>query len=87
MNINQKKTIALQVIRQKQTITNIAKENQVSRQFVYKQKDKATQAIDDVFKEPDEREKKYYFICQSLKSGSFSWCYVYCSIAAVRSEG
>ena len=59
MNIKQKKTIALQVIHQKQTITNIATENQVSRQFVYKQKKKATQAIDDVFKEAGtENEKK-----------------------------
>ena len=60
MNIKQKKTIALQVykIHQKQTITNIAKENQVSRQFVYKQKNKATQAIDDVFKEPEIADEK-----------------------------
>ena len=49
MNIKQKKTIALQVIHQKQTITNIAKENQVSRQFVYKQKYKAMSAIEEAF--------------------------------------
>ena len=57
MNSKQKKTIALQTIRGTHSITDIAKENQVSRKFVYKQNDKATQAIDDVFKEP-ENEKK-----------------------------
>ena len=59
MNIKQKKTIALQTIRRTHSITDIAKENKVSRKFIYKQNDKATQAIDDVFKEPEtENEKK-----------------------------
>ena len=58
MNIKQKKAIALQVIHQRQPITDIARENQVSRKFVYKQKDKATQAIEDVFKEPETANEK-----------------------------
>jgi len=45
MHIKQKKTVALQAIRQTQTITNIANEKQVSRKFVYKQKDKAEQVL------------------------------------------
>ena len=68
MNIKQKKTIALQVMRQKQTISNIAKENQVSRKFIYKQKNKAAQAIDDVFKEPEAEKEKVIFYLPVTKS-------------------
>ncbi len=57
MNIKQKKTIALQVIHQIQPVTDIARENQVSRKFVYNQKNKATPAIDNVFKEPETKKK------------------------------
>ena len=49
MNIKQKKTMALQVIRGEESITHLAKENQVSRKFVYKQKHQAIQAIDNVW--------------------------------------
>ena len=68
INIKQKKTMALQVIHQKQTITNIAKENQVSRQFVYKQKHKATQAIDDIFSELATEKEKVLFYLPVTKS-------------------
>ena len=60
MNIKQKKTMVLQAIQQTQTISDIAKENQVSRKFVYKQKDKATQAIEDNFSEPATEKVLFY---------------------------
>ncbi len=68
MNINQKKTIALQVIHQTQPITDIARENQVSRKFVYKQKHKVTQAIEDIFNEPDAEKEKVLFYLPVTKS-------------------
>ena len=60
MDIKQKKTIALQVIHQKQTITNIAQENQVSRQFVSKQKYKAISAIEEAFSSAEHDDEVLY---------------------------
>ena len=60
MDIKQKKTIVLQVIHQKQTITNIAQENQVSRQFVSKQKYKAISAIEEAFSSAEHDDEVLY---------------------------
>ena len=68
MNIKQKKTMALQVIRGEESITHLAKENQVSRKFVYKQKHQAIQAIDNVFKEPEGEKEKVLFYLPVTKS-------------------
>jgi hypothetical protein len=51
MNVNQKKLLALQVIRQQKTITDISTQNKVSRKFIYAQKEKAVSAINDAFRE------------------------------------
>ena len=68
LKFHQKKKMALQVIKQTQTISDIAKENQVSRKFVYKQKHKVIQAIDDVFKEPEEEKEKILFYLPITKA-------------------
>ena len=68
MNIKQKKAVALQALRQAQMITSIAKENNISRKFVYQQKDKAIQAIDGVFKEPETGKEKILFYLPVTKS-------------------
>ncbi len=68
MTIKQKKTIALQTIHGAHSITDIAKENKVSRKFVYKQNDKATQAIDNVFKEPETKKEEVLFYLPVTKA-------------------
>ncbi len=53
--------IAVKVLSQQEPITQIAKEEQVSRKFVYQQKAIATLALDNAFeKEKTEEEVLYY---------------------------
>ena len=51
MSDSQKKHVALNVINKKTCVTDIAKQYDVSRQFVYRQKDRAISAVDDAFDE------------------------------------
>ena len=46
---SERKEIAMQALRRNQEITQIAKTNQVSRNFIYAQKSKALQGIDAIF--------------------------------------
>ena len=49
MTSNQKKNVALKVINKKGSVTEAANQHGVSRQFVYRQKDKAMAAVDQAF--------------------------------------
>ncbi len=54
LNLQQGKTLALEVLQNKKTIFDIAQETQVSRRFLYEQKNKATAAIDSKFSKSNE---------------------------------
>ncbi len=61
MNAFERKKVALKVIRNEQPVTHIARENEVSRKFVYTQKNKAVNAVDDAFSPPPKKEDKVLF--------------------------
>ncbi len=61
LDANQRKQLALASIRQSETVTTLAKENQVSRKFVYRQKDKALQAVNESFAPSAKRADKVLF--------------------------
>ena len=44
------------------SITDIAKENNVSRKFLYKQANKAEQSLDEVFKKPGEEDDVLFYL-------------------------
>jgi hypothetical protein len=60
ISINERQTIALQAIRHDQKITFLTNEKQVSRDFVYAQKNKALQAIDNAFKLANDSKVLFY---------------------------
>lgn len=60
ISINERQTIALQAIRHKKKITEIAFEKQVSRDFVYAQKNKALQSIDNAFQAANDADVLFY---------------------------
>ncbi len=64
----QKKHVALQVINKKAPVTEIAKSHNVSRQFVYSQKDKAMAAVDQAFNKKDNDDEKILFHLPVTKS-------------------
>jgi len=61
LDANQKKRLALQSMKQSETITRIAKDHQVSRKFIYQQKNKATQAVNDLFEPPRKTTDNVFF--------------------------
>jgi hypothetical protein len=56
MSTNEKKLLALSAIGQQTTISDIANKNNISRQFIYAQKNKALAAINEVFSEDNGEE-------------------------------
>ena len=56
LNANDKKQLSLAAIRKDNSVTKIAKDTGVSRKFVYKQKAKALDAINDSFSPTDEEK-------------------------------
>lgn len=55
--------LAMQAMQRKQTITTLAKQNNVSRQFIHKQKDKACEAVNQAFEaETEEKDKTLFTI-------------------------
>ena len=56
-----RKTIGLQGLVQTKPISQIAAHHQVSRQFVYHQRDKAQQALDESFAFPSTEQEKVLF--------------------------
>ena len=61
LNAKQRSTLALQLIQNNQPVTDIAKSHKVSRKFLYAQKDKAIDAIDDAFSSNTEDDDKVLF--------------------------
>jgi hypothetical protein len=57
LSSSDKKTLALEAMSQRQTITDLSKENDVSRKFIYAQKEKAVAAVNDAFDEAKDEEK------------------------------
>ncbi len=58
----QRKKLAIKVLTKSQSITNLAREEQVSRKFLYQQKQKAKNAIDDAFTSVDINEKVLFYL-------------------------
>jgi len=58
---NDKKHLALKVVQNKQTITEAAQKNNVSRKFIHKLKDKAIGGIQQAFQENNSKEQKVLF--------------------------
>ena len=61
MNHEKRKHLALTVIKNKQSITHVADNNNVSRQFIHVLKDKAIASIDQAFKPKNVEEEKVLF--------------------------
>ena len=61
INHEKRKDLALDVIKNKKTITDTAKENNVSRKFVYSIKDKAVDAVNQAFDPKSEKDDKVLF--------------------------
>lgn len=61
MNQTQRKNIALSSLGQEKSISQIAKDNQISRKFVYIQKNKAMTAIEQEFNIEDDDTEKVLF--------------------------
>ena len=76
MSNQQRKDIALQVIRKKATVTDIAKNHGVSRKFVGQQKDKTISAIDQAFEErgPEKDNVLFYLPVTKAWIAQFVLC-------------
>lgn len=61
INPSKRKEIGVEALGGYTKITHIAKRYAVSRKFVYKQKDKATSAIENVFSEPKTNDSQVLF--------------------------
>lgn len=62
MTNQQKKEIGIQAFTKRSTITEIANQNNTSRQFIYKQKNKITDAANEAFEENDPNEKILFYL-------------------------
>ncbi len=58
----QRKKLAIKVLTKNQSITNLALEEQVSRKFLYQQKQKATDAIEEAFNPRDKDENVLFYL-------------------------
>jgi len=76
INFVNRKAIALQVITNNQKITEIAKTNQVSRNFVYAQKNKAIQGIDNAFLAANDNDVLFYLPVTKKWIISFVLCLI-----------
>ena len=61
LDANQRKQLALNAMDSSNKVTALAEENQVSRKFVYQQKGKAIQAVNDEFHPPSQSTDKVLF--------------------------
>jgi hypothetical protein len=76
LSINERQTIALQAIRHNQEITELAVEKQVSRDFIYTQKNKALQAIDQAFQSANDSDVLFYLPITKKWIASFILCLI-----------
>ncbi len=68
MGNQQRKKVALKAISNETTVTDIAKQHEVSRQFVTRQKNKAVAAVDQAFDEAHTDENKVLFYLPITKA-------------------
>jgi len=68
MTNQQRKDIALQVISNKASVTDIANHHGVSRKFVYQQKDKSIEAVDQAFEEASSDNDSVLFYLPVTKA-------------------
>jgi hypothetical protein len=62
LSSNERKSLALQCIKKGESIVKIAKDNNVSRKFVYQQKSKAEVAVDNAFLEKGKDDDVLFYI-------------------------
>jgi hypothetical protein len=74
ISIDTRKIIALQAIQKKEKIINIAANNQVSRDFVYAQKNKAINAVDIAFQAVNDNDVLFYLPITKKWLVSFILC-------------
>lgn len=67
MDQKQREELALQALRQDKPITQLSEENNVSRSFIHRQKNKAAQAVSDVF-EPKNKDDDVLFYLPVTKT-------------------
>ncbi len=58
----QRKQLALKIIRNEKSVSQLANEQKVSRNFIYKQKSKAISAIDQAFEKKGQEDKVLFCI-------------------------
>ncbi len=76
LSINERHTIALQAMRHDLKITELATEKQVSRDFVYAQKNKALAAIDTAFQPANDSDVLFYLPITKKWIVSFILCLI-----------
>ena len=76
LSINERQTIAIKAIRHNEKITELAAEKQVSRDFIYAQKNKALLAIDDAFKSATDNDVLFYLPITKKWIISFILCLI-----------
>lgn len=62
MDSRKRKALALSALDKSKPLTKLAQENSVSRKFIYKQKDKAVNAISESFTSPCKKEKVLFYL-------------------------
>ncbi len=65
MNADDRKELALKALKKDKSVSKLAEQNNVSRKFVHKQKNKLVNAIDSAFSETDatnDAHKVLYYI-------------------------
>ena len=62
LNGEKRQELALKVLRQKETVSDLSRSNQVSRKFLYHQTEKAKQAINEAFDDAQETEEVLYYL-------------------------
>jgi len=68
MNGQDRKVLALKSLSLEDTVIALAKQNQVSRQFIHAQKNKLLRSVDNEFSEKEEEEEKVLFNLPVTKS-------------------
>jgi hypothetical protein len=67
LDASKRKQLALDAIKPSQTITTLSESNQVSRKFIYQQRDKAMEAVNDAFEPTIKDDKVLFYLPVTLK--------------------
>jgi len=74
LDSNQRQTLALELIKNNKSVSNISKQNNVSRKFLYQQKAKAVSAIHAEFNKIDDSDVLFYLPVTKSWLMSFILC-------------